>query len=228
MMHYMNRILALALAIPLLAACSNHYSPDVGYQSDVKGDKSDRSQPVTLLATVKQDTDGSVYLWSKGVRINPSEPFKFTRQHRVMAQISYIKGEKPGEAQIDWMEPIDEGTFTADASVSGQDGLDINEYSWMSDADDGYLTLLYTTWWGEHPVHHDFYLVAGLDPDDPYSLELRHNAHGDPKDVKGEGLICFDINSLPFTGEESKILSLKWHNTDGKTLTAKFEFRSRK
>ncbi len=225
-----NRVFFLLITILLSSACSNIGDFDINdrpYSAD--GEKDASRAPRTILATVKQDADGSAYLWSKGVRINPSEPIVFERQHRVMTQLSYIdKGDRPVWAHIHWMEPIDEGVFTNNASVAGSDGLDVNEYSWMSGTDDGYLTLFYTTWWGEHPVHHDFYLVSGLDPDDPYSLELRHNAHGDKKQTQGDGLICFDINSLPDTGDESKIISLKWHNTEGKTITAKFEFRSRK
>ncbi|MBR5043205.1 MAG: hypothetical protein IKX67_08210 [Bacteroidales bacterium] len=224
-------LIGICLAAALAAACSNADFEPMAPDNDFYSESGvNRVMDVTIMATVKKDQDGKVYLWSKGKRINPNEAVAFTREMRVMSEMTIFPGGESQDykADIHWIEPIEEGVFTGDAKVSGTDGVDVMPDSWMTCLDDAYLTLYYSAWWGEHPVHHDFYLVSGTDPQDPYSLELRHNAHGDGTYSKEEGLICFDINSLPPTGDASKTLSLKWHDTKGNIVTAKFEFKSRK
>ena len=70
-------------------------------------------------------------------------------------------------------------------------------------------------------------MVAGLDADNPYCLELRHDAHSDKHDNKAEGIISFDINSLPDTQGETVKLTLKYTTTDGATATKVFDFTTR-
>ena len=225
-MFEMKKLLHIILMV-LGAGCVSCSVGDVFLDSP---DNYESSTPIdaTIIATVKQD-EGGVYLWSKGERLNPVKSIDFSRQQRVMASVTkYFREESVYSADIHWMEPLDEGNFTYSASAPGSDPLDVNTSSWMTGVDDGYLTLSYVAKWGEHPLHHDFYLVAGLDKNDPYSLELRHNANGDKAFESAEGLICFDINSLPDTVGESKTITIKWKNTEGKTSITKFEFTSRK
>ena len=217
----------MVLFVLAAAGCSKGY-PEYGPEaSPYYG--SNEAKAVTILATLKQDASGSVYLWSQGERLNLDPAPQFTRQQRVVANVTiYPTSDGDHDAAVNWMEPIDEGILTSDASAPGTDPLDVNLESWMTGVDDGYLTLDYSAWWGEHPVHHDFRLVSGLDPSDPYCLELRHDANGDERQEFAEGVICFDINSLPDTGDESRQITIKWKNTEGKTTQAKFEFASRK
>lgn len=213
--------------LAVCSGCSKGYA-DMAPSSDFY-ELSPSAQEKTLLATLKKDASGSVYLWSKGTRINLLGKIEFVRQQRVIAHLSvYATGGDEFEAYAHWMEPIDEGVLTSDVSAQGEDPVSVNLSSWMTGVDDAYLTINYSTWWGEHPVHHDFCLVAGLDPDDPYSLELRHNANGDGQAEYAEGVICFDLNALPDTGDTPKELTINWKDTGGKTAVAKFEFTSRK
>lgn len=230
-MKKLVRHIALFLLLCTVAgACSKGvYDPDEGrYTPGYYSDSSPHEADVTFLATITKDSKGIVYLLSNGRRIEPLTALDYTRQQRVMVKADlYHKGESIF-AKVKWMEPLDEGVFTHDASVAGSDGLDVELDSSFTELDDGYLTLFYTSWWGEHPVHHDFYLVSGLKLDDPYYLELRHNAHGDGKYSKEDGIICFDINSLPPTGDDTKTIHLKWNTIEGNEIIASFEFKSRK
>lgn len=216
----------LVLLLLLGFGCSKAYDPLVVHPDDpVVG------SPVeaTILATIKKD-NGGVYLWSNGVRLNPfGVRVEYTRQMRVIAGVViYPSATNEHDASVNWLEPLDEGILTSDASVPGSAPISVNLRSWLTCVDDAFLTINYSAWWGEHPLHHNFWLVSGLDPSDPYSLELRHDANGDSNDVFAEGVICFDINSLPDTGGEPKEITIKWKDTDGKTSIAKFEFTSRK
>ncbi len=186
------------------------------------------NETITALVTVKQDAGGRTYLdYSDEVKVFCDLPF--TRQVRAMCT-----GRILGKSEVDgyynglvmWMEELDEGTFTYDTSVAGADGLDLPD-SWITMLSDGYLSLEYSTWWGEHPVKHDFYVVAGTDENDPYCLELRQNSHDDPHDVLSDGIVCFDVNALPDTGGETKTLKLKYKKTDGSVAVREFGFKTR-
>jgi len=154
----------------------------------------------------------------------------FTRMEKVFCDITVTNksvGRFKYEGYINWLEPIDEGQVTADASVTGNLGLDIID-DWMTGAEDGYLTLHYNTWWGSSQVLHKMCVITGTNPEDPYELVLLQDACGDKKDEEGDALVCFDINSLPDTGDEYKELTLKWTSSGGTAAEKKFKFKTRK
>ena len=232
MKKLVRHIALLLLLFSVATACSmKDYVPEDVFNPDAPGSYYESAPPeldVTFLATIAKDSKGIVYLLSNGRKIEPLRPLEFTRRQRVMVKADlYYRGESI-YAMVEWVEPLDEGVFTRDASVSGSDGLDVELDSSFTELDDGYLTLFYSSWWGEHPVHHDFYLVSGLKADDPYYLELRHNAHGDGKYSKEDGIISFDINSLPPTGDGTETIHIKWNTIEGNEVIASFEFKSRK
>ncbi|MCF0165953.1 MAG: hypothetical protein HUJ89_02075 [Bacteroidales bacterium] len=78
-------------------------------------------------------------------------------------------------------------------------------------AEDGYLTVAF----GYVPVgEHEINVVYGADPDDPYVVELRHNANGYP--VIGDvvkGLMCFPTDKLPDTGSSVGKIKLVWYSS---------------
>ena len=83
----------------------------------------------------------------------------------------------------------------------------------------------YSSWWGQSPLHHDFYLVS--DPEQPYALTLVQDSHGDSRDNCSEGLVSFDINGLPDTAGETITISINWTKLDGTGGTAYFGFKTR-
>ena len=155
---------------------------------------------------------------------------RFTRMEKVFCDIAVTnrpEGRFKYTGNISWLEPVDQGQVTADASVGGNLGLDIIN-DWMTGAEDGYLTLHYNTWWGSSPVQHKMYLITGTNPADPYELVLKQDSCGDKRDEEGDALVCFDINSLPDTGDEYKELTLKWTSSGGATAEKTFRFKTRK
>lgn len=187
---------------------------------------------VDAVVTVKQDTDGTVFFQlTDDQRLFPGNDYPFTRQMRAWGSLTIFAEEVPlygYKVGVNWLEPLDEGSFVSSApTLQTASGIDPNIISWATSVQDGYLTILYQAWWGDPAGHHDFYLYA-KDKSNPYSLTLLHDSHEDPADNYNEAIICFDINSLPPTGDEYKPLTLHWTSTQGKEEAAQFEFKSRK
>lgn len=209
------------------------------------------------VVTVALDDKGQVWFSYNGEKLRPFD-FTYTRMMRALCELNILEKQSPEDdyypAEVIWAEPIDEGVFSinnvydstppADGAPplphdgkdgssgpggnSAENGLDVLVDSWITSCEDAYLTIHYKTWWGKHPVHHDFYLVSGFDPIDPYTLVFQQDSHSDSHDELSEGIVCFDINNLPDTGAKAVTLTLKWTNTNGGEETAKFEFKTRK
>ena len=228
------KAILLLCAVAAAAACTTagvydyNQTPDAAMNDQDMSHMLNTAYPLSLLVTVKQAGDGSAYLYfNDDIKFRYDEPF--TRQYRAMCA-AIVRGYPDEEGycpyQLFYLEALDEGDLTYDASAAGSDGIDIVD-AWVTDVDDGYLTIQYKAWFGEHPVKHDFHVVAGLDPDDPYSLELRHDAHSDQKSEKLEGIISFDINSLPDTQGETKRITLNYNSLTGAAYRRFFEFKTR-
>jgi len=82
--------------------------------------------------------------------------------------------------------------------VYGTDPIDLYR-SWLTVCEDGYITLHFLARWGFPGTIHTINLVKGTDSEDPYHLELRHNANGDNV-VSGyryaQGIAAFNIKEL--------------------------------
>jgi len=225
----MNRLSHLVpwLAALLLAASCSKADFEMAQGDTIYED----GKAYTAIVTIKKSPSDTVYLQlNDSVTVYPTNwQDGYTRMERVICQAEVREqptGSFPYTCYIHWLEPLDKGTVTADASVAGSDGVDIEE-DWMTGVEDGYLTLHYTAWWGLNPVQHSFYLVTGTNPADPYEVELRHNANGDMKDQSGDSLVCFDINSLPDTGGSYKTMTLKWTTRGGSASEKTFRFKTR-
>ena len=217
-----RRVVISILSVLLLAGCAAENMP--------YPESPDRNAPYTVdaVVTVKQDTDGTVFFqFTDELRLFPGNDC----QMRAWGSLTIYAEEVPiygNKVDVNWLEPLDEGQFLkTQPSVEKAMGVDVMTNSWVTGVEDGYLTLRYNTWWGEPAGHHDFY-VAAQDPSDPYSLTLYQDAHADAKDSYTEAIICFDINSLPDTGDTYKTLTLNWITTQGKTESAQFGFKTRK
>ena len=216
-----------ALLILLLASCSKAYFD--GPQPSFNGEG--ESADFMAILTIKKTPTDTVYLQLDDSTTIYAVNYQsgYTRMEKVFCDITVSNtsvGRFKYKGYINWLEPIDEGQVTADASVSGDLGLDIID-DWMTGLEDGYLTIHYNTWWGANPVQHDMYVITGTNPADPYELVLRQDACGDTKDEEGDALICFDINSLPDTGDDYKELTLKWTSSGGTAAEKKFKFKTR-
>ena len=76
----------------------------------------------------------------------------------------------------------------------GNDPIEIVR-DWVSVAEDGFVTLRIRTLWGG-TTKHVINLVSGVNKDNVYEFDLRHNAQGDTNGRMGDALIAFDLNSL--------------------------------
>lgn len=96
--------------------------------------------------------------------------------------------------------------------IYGNDPIEIVN-DWVTVAEDGYLTLRIRTLWGGNNKPHYVNLLTGLNPDDPYEVELRQNAYGDTQGHWGDALVAFKIEGLPTSGETT--LTVKYNSFSG-------------
>ena len=110
--------------------------------------------------------------------------------------------------------------------VYGTDPVDmIND--WVTIAEDGYLTLRFRTMWGDRSQAHFVNLLMSKDAENPYEVEFRHNAFGDVYGEPADGLVAFNLDSLPDTEGKTVKLKLKWKSFNGEK-TAEFDYCTRK
>ena len=213
------------LAVLFAAGCSADRGPES--PADDFGKPTD----IEVIVTVKQAEDGTVYFQrSDSECLFPSAGYPFTSQERIMASLTvYSDVFQPygHRADVNWTQPLLQGEtlFQYADKSSFTDGLDIAD-DWITSVVDGYLTVHYQAWWGfPSEVRHQF--MVTLD-DDSYDVYLYHDAAGEPRDQYTDGIVYFDINALPDTGDGYKTLTLHWTDTRGQSLTRRFEFKTRK
>ena len=73
----------------------------------------------------------------------------------------------------------------------------------MTVAEDGYLTLRIRTVWGPYGKPHYIDLISGVNPENPFEFELRHDAKGDLNGRIGDGLIVFNLDIREFSDDPS-------------------------
>ena len=95
----------------------------------------------------------------------------------------------------------------------GRDPVEIVR-DWVTVVEDGYLTLRFRTYWSGG-VTHTVNLLSGVNPENPYEVEFRHNANGDLNYYVGDGLVAFDLSKLPDTEGKTVKLVLKWMSFSG-------------
>ena len=98
--------------------------------------------------------------------------------------------------------------------------------SWATIVEDGYITIVFSGYWGDVNKVHTINLVSGVDSDDPYLLELRHdtgddNTMYDPQ--RYNGIVAFDLNSLPDTQGETVKLKIRFISFSGEK-TVSFDY----
>ncbi len=135
------------------------------------------------------------------------------------------------DVNINWIDSIltkDAVPYPADGDLEqyGDDAIEIVR-DWVNIAEDGYLTLRFRTRWGAGGVTHFVNLLTGVNPDDPYEVEFKHNAYGDINGVLGDALVAFKLSDLPDTGGKTVKLTLKYKSYSGEK-SIQFDYCSRK
>lgn len=154
----------------------------------------------------------------------------------VRALVNFSEVDKPSQGyskavQINWMDSILTKPIVPDLgldndSVYGTDPVEIIN-DWVTIAEDGYLTLRFRTLFGDQSKAHFVNLLASTDPTKPYEVEFRHNAYGDVYGVERDGLVAFNLGSLPDTEGQTVKLKLKWKSFSG-DKSAEFNYSTRK
>ena len=96
----------------------------------------------------------------------------------------------------------------------GDDPLEIVK-DWVTLVEDGFLTLRFSTKTNGAGKTHVFNLVKGVNPDNPYELRLRHNANRDLVGNMVDGLVAFDLSSLPESINPEQKIKLVWNSFSG-------------
>lgn len=132
---------------------------------------------------------------------------------------------------VNWIDSIltkDAVPYPADGNDGeyGDDPIEIVK-DWVNIAEDGYLTLRFRTRWGGNGVAHYVNLLTGVNPDNPYEVEFRHNAFGDVNGVYGDALVAYRLKGLPDTEGRTVKLTLTYESFSGRK-SIQFDYCSRK
>lgn len=141
----------------------------------------------------------------------------------VRALVNYTDDGNEGNVRsvhINWMDSIRTkkpvpNLGTGNDAQYGNDAIEIVK-DWVTIAEDGYLTLRIRTQWGKTNNKHCVNLLTGVNPDNPYELELRHDAKGDIGGSMGDALIAFNLNDLPGKDKQNVKLKLNWKSFSGR------------
>lgn len=142
-----------------------------------------------------------------------------------------VEGSYSQAVKINWIKSI----LTKDPVVTEGDVNDETKYGsdpveimndWMTNVEDGYITLHFFTCWGNSGIKHEVNLVTGTNPENPYEVVFRHNAFNDYCNVKSDGIVAFSLKNLPDTNGETVKLTLKWESFSG-TKSVEFDYCTR-
>lgn len=181
------------------------------------------------MVTVRTAGTGDVYLMlADDKAVEPVNLKKHPFDGKTVRAYANIDEQENGKVYVNWIDSVLTKQPVADlgednGTAYGSDPVDIVN-SWETVAEDGFLTIRFRTVWGGM-AKHEVNLVTGSDPDDPYKVIFCHNAHGDTVGRVGDGVVAFDLSSLPYTGDKPVKLTLVWKSSTGER-TASMNFRS--
>lgn len=223
--QWLPMLFALAAPLVSLCSCSNDDNEKYLYRP-------------TALVTVCPKPDNSFFM-----QLDDSttlHPTNITRSpfgdKEVRALVNYSKFAhtdstyiKQNCVFINWIDSIRtkmpvEDKGDENDKLYGNDAIEIVK-DWVTVAEDGYLTMRIRTRWGNATTH-SINLLTGSNPNDPYELELRHNAYGDTYGKLGDALIAFNLNNLSHKPNAKVNIKLTWKSFQGKK-TAEFKLQTR-
>ncbi|CCY91320.1 MULTISPECIES: NigD1/NigD2 family lipoprotein [unclassified Phocaeicola] len=190
------------------------------------------------LVTAKTDTDNTFFLQlDDSTTLLPvnytTSPFgeKEVRAIANIEEVNEASGAYTKAVRINWIDsiltkPIAPNLGEGNDQTYGTDPVEIVK-DWVTIAEDGYLTLRFRTIWGNSSQAHYVNLLAGINPENPYEVEFRHNAYGDTSGEYGDALVAFKLDGLPDTEGKTVKLTLKWKSFSGEK-SAEFNYCTRK
>ena len=190
------------------------------------------------LVTVKPVSDNSFFLQLDDTTtllpVNIASSPYGNKEVRALVNCRGVNEPAEGYSKavyVNWIDSILTKQIAPDLgvendSVYGTDPVDMIR-DWVTIAEDGYLTLRFRTNWGDRNKAHFVNLLASQDPANPYEVGFRHNAYGDVYGVEGDGLVAFNLGSLPDTEGKTVKLKLKWKSPVG-DKSVEFDYCTRK
>ncbi len=219
----MSKKLTTKISIFLLALSA-------AFTSCLEDNKDEVSFRPTALVTVKPTADSFILQLDDTTRLEPANMTKSPYGDKeVRALVNYdIKEKKTGmqKVHINWMDSIRTKMTVPSLgdknnATYGNDPVEIVN-DWVTVAEDGYLTLRVRTRWGYPGKVHYLNLLTGIDPKNPYELELRHDAKGDTYGNWGDALIAFNLREILKDATSDKVkFTLRWNSFSG---SKKIEF----
>lgn len=216
--------LGVLLSAPVFQSCDDDDDYDYDYYPNA-------------LVTVKTAADNTTYLQlDDSTTLLPtnlkSSPFG---GKEVRALVNYRPSNEPSTpydyaVYVNWIDSILTKNTVPSAgsendSVYGSDAVEIVR-DWVTIAEDGYLTLRFRTVWGNAGITHRINLVRGVNSENPYEVELRHDANGDTYGRWGDALVAFNLKDLPDTEGKTVKLKIRWNSFEGEK-TAEFDYCTR-
>lgn len=184
-------------------------------------------QPTALVTVRPTDSGAFTLQLDNNTILYPSNmknsPFG---DKEVRALVNYTDEENRGDTRnvhINWIDSIRTKKPVPDLGIEndnkyGNDAIEIVK-DWVTIAEDGYLTLRIRTQWGMTNNKHYINLLTGVNPENPYEFELRHDANGDIGGSMGDALIAFNLNDLSGKEEQNVKLKLNWKSFSGPKST---------
>lgn len=225
----MNKKLTTKISILMMAIASIVFS-----SCDTDSDNNVSYLP-TALVTVKPTADSFILQLDDVTRLKPSNMTKSPfGDKEVRALVNYnIEDDKSDMklVHINWIDSIRTKMTVPSLGdendkAYGNDHVEIVK-DWVTVAEDGYLTLRIRTRWGNGQTVHYFNLLTGVNPENPYEVELRHDAKGDAPARWGDALIAFNLREVLAGAEADKVkFTLRWNSFDGKK-TIEFDLKSK-
>ena len=214
-------VILLAMATTLFSSCLDDNDDNVSFRP-------------TALATVKPTYDSFILQLDDSTQLQPANMTKSPfGDKEVRALVNYIIEEKKSAMQsvhINWIDSIRTKMTVPslgdkNTSTYGNDPVEIVN-DWVTVAEDGYLTLRVRTRWGYNNKVHYLNLLTGVNPENPYEVELRHDAQGDAPIQMGDALIAFNLRELLKDADKDKVkFTLRWNSFSGAKKT-EFELKT--
>lgn len=223
----------------LTAICLGAVAPFMTSCIDDDDDKDNSLMRPTAVVTVCPTDDGSFVMnLDNDTRLIPAGGMKSPFEDmEVRALVNYTEENKEfthsmntRTVTVNWIDSIRTKLPVPtmgeqNDEIFGNDPIEIVR-DWVTVAEDGYLTLRVRTLWGHTGIKHNINLLTGVNPDDTFEVELRHDACGDYAATEGDALIAFNLNALTNTDGSTHKFTLKWHSFSGEK-SMEFDLRMR-
>ena len=225
----------VVLSIIMSASCSKYEAPVVIYDATVTFKPLEggfyylKQDDSTALIVLNKDLQK--YPFEKGVEKRALINYRVEKQEAsAVPNYKYTKAIYIGAMDTIYTKhPV--SAAGVDPSVFGNDvlGLYLGRDNFPTTlVEDGYLNVSFEMPMGNFGIIHEINLVTGTNPDDPYLVELRHDAKGDVYVTSSRNLVNFSLKDLPDTKGETVPLTVRWRSmVTGEFETVKFDYCSR-